>query len=278
MHPVSRSALRLTRALLTALLLLGGGLLGGGLAAAGDGTGIPWIKDLESGLREARKSGKPIFVDAWARWCQACYQMDDVTYSRTEIIEAMEDFVPVKLDMDIYDNFSNKHRVAVLPTALFLDDQGRELTRITGLAGPEQVGPFMEQVLQEYAAYRSARSQGDDPEALHTVAKKLIRMGNPRGAVSVLQEASELLEGQPAAKRHPVELMLADMELASGSLESSARRYASLTRSPDREIKGRALMGLFHSRSAQGRAREAEDALDALRKDYPELARELTGS
>ncbi len=270
-----RTALPAVPALLLALALL---LLAGVPAVAEDGTGIPWIKDLDRGLEEARKSGKPIFVDAWARWCQACYQMDDMTYAAKPVIAAMQDFVPVKLDMDLYENFSQKHQVSVLPSALFLDAEGRELTRVRGLVGPDQLGQAMGIVLEEYAAYRSARNQKGDTEALQSIARQLLKMGNVQGAIDCLEEALSGLDEAPAKRRDPIAIMLADLELATGLPRIAEARYSGLSTSPDAEIKGRALAGLFFSRRAQGKSKEAQEAMNALRKDYPEIAREIGGS
>ncbi|ANM29853.1 hypothetical protein ABI59_10085 [Acidobacteria bacterium Mor1] len=278
MHCSLLLATRPVRTALPAVLALALLLLTGAPAVAADGTGIPWIKDLDRGLDEARKSGKPIFVDAWARWCHACYQMDDMTYAAEPVIAAMQDFVPVKLDMDLYENFSRKHQVSALPTALFLDAEGRELTRMRGLIGPDQLRQGMGAVLEEYAAYRSARNQKGDPEALHSIAKQLLRMGNVQGAIDSLEEALAGMDEAPAKRRDPIAIMLADLELATGLVRISEARYAGLSTSPDSEIKGRALAGLFFSRRAQGKSKEAEEALEALRQEFPEIAQEIGGS
>ena len=65
-------------------LVLGIGLFAGAKWLTGGDliTQIKWHKTLESGFAEAKKQGKPIIIDGWAEWCEACKKMDKTQYQK----------------------------------------------------------------------------------------------------------------------------------------------------------------------------------------------------
>lgn len=47
---------------------------------------------------EAKKSGKPVFVDCWATWCKNCTAMEKTTLADERVLRALERFAVIKLD------------------------------------------------------------------------------------------------------------------------------------------------------------------------------------
>ncbi len=62
---------------------------------------VPWRRSLEAAIEESRATGKPLFIDLWATWCTACLRMDRTTFREAPFIEAMEAFVPVKVQCEV---------------------------------------------------------------------------------------------------------------------------------------------------------------------------------
>lgn len=53
---------------------------------------------------EARKTGKPVFVDFWATWCKNCHAMDATTFRSQAVIARLETFVVVKFQAEKPDD------------------------------------------------------------------------------------------------------------------------------------------------------------------------------
>jgi thioredoxin:protein disulfide reductase len=88
---------------------------------------IDWIDDYDQGLRIAQQENRPILVDFWAPWCRPCIEMDARVFSRPDVVDAIEPFVPVKLNVDIpeYSDLKiNTFGSYALPYYVFLHPDG----------------------------------------------------------------------------------------------------------------------------------------------------------
>lgn len=91
-------------------------------------------------LKESQKTGKPIFLDAFAAWCGPCRMMAANTFPDEEVGKFYnEHFINYKLDMEKGEGpaLKMKYRVTHYPTYLFLDSQGNLKYRKVGYMVPE---------------------------------------------------------------------------------------------------------------------------------------------
>ena len=57
---------------------------------------LPWKHSITEGLIEAKKTGKPVFIDFWATWCKNCLAMDASTFKDEQVIKEFDDYILVK--------------------------------------------------------------------------------------------------------------------------------------------------------------------------------------
>lgn len=82
---------------------------------------------------EARKmaiaTNKLILVDFWAIWCGPCKLMDSESWSDTEVQGIMNNFIPLKIDIDVEKQMSSKYSVRGIPYVFILDPNGEIVFR-----------------------------------------------------------------------------------------------------------------------------------------------------
>jgi thiol:disulfide interchange protein DsbD len=102
---------------------------------------LKWYKVEEEAWAAAKVENKPILVDAWAEWCEACKKMDVTTFVDPEVVSVLEkDWILLKLDLtesnDVNDALQEKYGLQSLPTLTLLPpvaDLNRKV-HITGYA------------------------------------------------------------------------------------------------------------------------------------------------
>jgi thiol:disulfide interchange protein len=109
---------------------------------------IIWL-DFEEGSVKAHDENKIILIDFYTDWCTWCTEMDENTYSKSDIIEKSEQFVCVKVDGDVRTDLTQKYNINGYPTTLFLSANGTEVHRVVGYAGPDEFMNHMRFALGE---------------------------------------------------------------------------------------------------------------------------------
>ena len=106
---------------------------------------LTWYKTVEEGI-EASGGKKPLLIDGWAEWCEACKKMDRTTFQDKELRKSLKKgWILVKLDFtDITEEkeaLSEKYSMQGLPVTLLLPPSGevKEGRRLTGYVGPAQM-------------------------------------------------------------------------------------------------------------------------------------------
>ncbi|HHQ4804818.1 protein-disulfide reductase DsbD [Aeromonas veronii] len=111
---------------------------------------IKTLADLKVQLTAAR--GKPVLLDLYADWCVACKEFEHKTFSDPAVRERFGQMVLLQADVTANDDADvellNTLNVLGLPTLIFFDREGKELTgqRVTGFMGPAEFLDHLDRV------------------------------------------------------------------------------------------------------------------------------------
>jgi thiol:disulfide interchange protein DsbD len=143
-----RAGERMVKAIGVAMLV-GGIVYGVGAAGAREriraaAAGVAWFHSEREAVARARAERRPIIVDFWAEWCTACKELDRLAWADPRVREEVARFVPIKVDgTDSTDEVSaiqERYRVQGMPTVVFIDSAGREVTdRIIGAVDADEM-------------------------------------------------------------------------------------------------------------------------------------------
>ncbi len=97
-------------------------------------------------VEQAKKDGKPVFVDFTAVWCLPCKELEIKTFSDPKVREALQNWVILKADLTQYtsgpiEELKKTYGIQGVPTLVFLDSKGQERKDLRGIGfiTPEQM-------------------------------------------------------------------------------------------------------------------------------------------
>ncbi|MCB0518343.1 MAG: thioredoxin family protein [Lewinellaceae bacterium] len=146
---------------------------------------------LKEALEEADKLGKPIFVDAYAKWCGPCKRMAATTFKDESVGEFFnKNFINMKIDMEEGEGltFRKKYPVSAFPTLFFIDGKGEIIHKVVGgqtVEGILQVGGFALGKVDYSREYAAEYEKGNrEPELIFNYVKSLNKSHKPSLGIS----------------------------------------------------------------------------------------------
>jgi len=106
---------------------------------------VTTVAQLNIEVDSANLQGKTVMVDLYADWCIACEEFEKYTFVDDQVQNALSNSVWLQVDMTDFDSTNNaefvtQFNILGLPSILFFDLQGNELTkqRTTGFMKPAE--------------------------------------------------------------------------------------------------------------------------------------------
>jgi thiol:disulfide interchange protein DsbD len=102
------------------------------------------LAEFEQQLAKANNQSKRVMIDLYADWCIACKEFEKYTFPDPDVIDALDDFVWMQIDLtdasDTNAEFQDAFSVLGLPTILFFGTDGQEQSnaRVTGFLNAER--------------------------------------------------------------------------------------------------------------------------------------------
>jgi len=106
---------------------------------------------LEKAMKEAKKSGKLIFVDAYTDWCGPCKYMAATSFKDAAVGELFnKSFINIKVEMEKDaegPEIARLYSVKAYPTLLLIDGNGRLVKQSVGAKSSDQLIALANSVL-----------------------------------------------------------------------------------------------------------------------------------
>ncbi len=106
-------------------------------------------------VEQAKKDGKPVFIDFTAAWCLPCKELEIKTFSDPQVRDGLKDWVLLKADLTQFtsgpvEELKKAYGIQGVPTLVFLDAQGRERKDLRGIGfvTPDQMLEKLAQTLK----------------------------------------------------------------------------------------------------------------------------------
>lgn len=107
---------------------------------------VEWRDDLEAAQEQARRENRLVLLEFDAVGCGYCRQMDGEVFSRPEVLPLLEDFIPVRLDMNRDRANARRFRVEAVPAILVLSPSGRVMDSFVGARSFQDFRKFIEAI------------------------------------------------------------------------------------------------------------------------------------
>jgi YHS domain-containing protein/thiol-disulfide isomerase/thioredoxin len=111
---------------------------------------IPWQPNLEAAKREAAATNRLLLVHFWTTWCEPCERLNQEVFAQPQVQQAIvRDFVPVKLNADLFPSTARLYGIDSLPADVILAADGQFVARINSPPTPSGYLAELSRVVQQ---------------------------------------------------------------------------------------------------------------------------------
>ena len=171
---------------------------------------VNWRNDVSAARREARATGRPLFLDFGTQACTYCQKLDAITF-RVPAVASMLNayFIPVHIDADRERELTSKLGIHSYPTLVLTDSQGKIINKQEGFCEAAAMMAFLEPGRQ-LASAASAASAAPPPQ--YRAQAKDDRIPAKMLAIEEPVRRPQPVAGEELAAAHPEAIRLPSPE------------------------------------------------------------------
>lgn len=96
--------------------------------------------------RTDKSAGMPVIIDFWADWCNPCMEMKPIFVKLEHEYAGRADFRSLDVDDESTLELKEKYQISAIPTFIFLNSKGEEVSRIVGMVDESELRESIEAV------------------------------------------------------------------------------------------------------------------------------------
>jgi TolA-binding protein len=236
---------------------------------------IPWLRSLPAALKQAKGLHKPVLAYFFVRGSDVCQQYEEGVLADKSVVDAAQEFVPVRIDAARNADEARRFDVRGAPTILILDAEGNEMSRAPGLMDTKtllgKLAPTRAGKLSFREARRLALKDPSDVQANWKVAETYLEEGREDLAEPHLRNVIDHdEENQHGHTAHAIFALGFGLGKRGQYAQAAYSLEYLLKRWPQFKDKDKALYCLGLSELALGHKDKGRAALEQLIAEFPE--------
>ncbi len=203
---------------------------GSNLATTKTARALPFIDDdYGRALDEARRLGKPLFVDTWAMWCHTCRFMRAYVLTDPRLAQVAGRFVWLAIDIDRDENqaYLAKFPTPAVPTMLIIDpgakpgDEAVLVTRSSSASYEELL------TLLDEGEHKGQASSVSAADRAFAEGQRLVGAGDQGRAIEPFERALKAAPADWPRRRRALESLIFAESVSGGHAAQCAERALS---------------------------------------------------
>lgn len=118
---------------------------------------VNWQPSYFAAMKEAKRSGKPMFIDFYTDWCGPCKYLDQTTYHDAKFVAYSRGWVMVKVNPEksaLGRQLFDKYKLSGYPSMVFTDARGKKNGEAVGSYPAAMLIPEMKKAAKKAGGTR----------------------------------------------------------------------------------------------------------------------------
>ncbi len=107
---------------------------------------LKWFDSYQAGMSAAQAQKRPVLIKFEAQWCQWCKKLDSEVLAQPQIVEALENYVCIKIDTDKQRNVALAYGVGSLPRIIIVNTHSEIVGDWLGFRDAPEFSKSLEEV------------------------------------------------------------------------------------------------------------------------------------